>query len=170
VIVEALPPPLAVIAVGVALMLDCDAETGPAFTVRAGEVASVSPVAVTRNVYPVPVLSRLTPGKLTVPDEAARVSVPDSAPPDGLAPSPSDTAPVNDTAVFPFTSSALTCTVGANDAPATADVGTAVNASLVAGPGPGGPAPSPAQAANSNVAASVDLRERVKLPASTRPP
>src|SRR5690349_17530357 len=73
--------------------------------------------------------------KVATPDTAATVVVPVSVPPPGLVPIATLTFPVNPVAVFPWASSAVTCTGGVIVAPATVADGCTVNCNVLAAPG-----------------------------------
>ena len=67
--------------------------------------------------------------KVATPLTAARLTVPESVPALGLAPSATVTLPLNPVAVFPWASRAVTCSAGVIAAPATASLGCTVNTS-----------------------------------------
>src|SRR5262245_66532384 len=73
--------------------------------------------------------------KVATPATAATVTVPDSAPPPGLAPMATVTLAVEPVTVFPNASCTATCTGGAIDAPALALVGWVMNATRSAAAG-----------------------------------
>src|SRR5512134_3714183 len=76
----------------------------------------------------------LRPGKVATPATAATLAVPSSTPMlGGLVPIATVMVPVKPVAVLPRASQAVTCTTGANVAPAAASLGSTVNTSM-AGP------------------------------------
>ena len=77
---------------------------------------------------------RETPEKVATPPTALTVVVPDSVPPAGFAPSPSDTAPTNRVAVLPLASRAVTTIDGAMAVPAGPLDGCVVKASVAGAP------------------------------------
>src|SRR5690348_11013828 len=87
------------------------------------------------SVYPVPLLVRLRSEKFAIPAEATMAVVPLSTEPPGLVPIDTETDPLKPVAVFPAASWAVTCTAGTRLAPAAAEDGCTVKASLVATPG-----------------------------------
>src|SRR5689334_21075280 len=99
------------------------------------EVAPVRLVAEAVSVYPVPLLVRLRSEKFAIPAEATMAVVPLSTEPPGLVPIDTETEPLKPVAVFPAASWAVTCTAGTRLAPAAAEDGCTVKASLVATPG-----------------------------------
>ncbi len=76
----------------------------------------------------------LNVANVATPATAARVVVPDSAPPSGFVPIATVTFPVNPVAVFPCASRAVSWTAGAMAAPAVALLGCTVKTSWVAAP------------------------------------
>src|SRR6266550_1723665 len=106
----------------------------PGVMLKAALVTPVTPVAFAVSVYPLPVLLMLRLEKVATPLTAARLTVPESVPALGLAPSATVTLPLNPVAVFPWASCAVTCTAGEMGAPAPASLGCTVNASWVALP------------------------------------
>src|SRR5690242_19766737 len=108
----------------------------PTVMLNALLVAPVAPAAVAVSVYALPTLSMLSVAKLATPATAATVVVPPSVA--TLVPVPAFrvtvTLPVNPVATFPNASRALTWIVGLIALPATAVLGSTVNASCVAVP------------------------------------
>ena len=94
------------------------------------------PFAVAISQYPGAALSSVRVEKLATPFTAATVVVPPSVPLPGLLPSDTVTLSANVGTRFPDASSTVTCTAGANTAPAVVLAGGSTeNASWRAGPG-----------------------------------
>src|SRR5438445_13578056 len=77
----------------------------------------------------------LSPVNVATPLTALDDVVPERVPPPGLVPMATVTLPPNAVALFPWASSAVTCTGGVITAPAVAFPGATVKASALAGPG-----------------------------------
>src|SRR3989442_1152912 len=101
-------------------------------------VASVSPDAVARSVYPVPGLSTLRLGNVAMPFTALIGAPPETVPPLEIGPSASPIAPVNPCTTCSAASSAATCTGGVITAPASVVWGSWVKPRCVGGGGGGG--------------------------------
>ena len=82
-----------------------------------------------------PGLSMLRLANVATPFTALTGALPDSVPPDGFVPIATVILPVNEVAVFPAASYAVTLTAGMIAAPACALLGWTVNASRVPAPG-----------------------------------
>src|SRR5881227_2169743 len=108
-------------------------------------VASASPDAVARRVYPVLALSTLRLGNVAMPFTALIGVPPESVPPLEAGSSASPIAPVKPCATCSEASSAATCTGGVMVAPASVVCdGCWVNPKCVGGGGGGGGPPKPA--------------------------
>src|SRR2546426_12430870 len=92
-----------VIAAPAVVLAGCTLKTStlgaPAVTLNAALVPPPTPEAPAVSVYPVPVLLILNPENVAMPPPAARLDVPDRAPPPGFAPIATVTEPLNAVAV-----------------------------------------------------------------------
>src|SRR5690348_1382560 len=119
--------------VGCCVKLRCVA--APGVMLNAADVAGVGPVFEAVSVYPVPALSIEMSANCDTPWTAATVVVPVSEPPPALLAMESVIPPVKVGSTLSWASSAETTIAGVIAAPATALVGSWLNAKCVAAPG-----------------------------------